>query len=68
MVAMRDWRGGLYQVLLPALLVALVLLLLTIDLGLAGPSLAMSADMFEGSTQVRLFVFFERAKALGLNA
>lgn len=52
-VATRDWRGGLYQVLLPALLVALVLLLLTIDLGLAGPPLVMSAAMFEGSTQVR---------------
>lgn len=50
-VAMRDWQGGLYQVVLPAALVGLVLLLLTIDVGLAGPSLAMSAGMF-GSTQV----------------
>lgn len=51
-VAMRDWRGGLYQVVLPALLVGLVLLLLTIDVGLAGPPLEMSADMFDGPTQV----------------
>lgn len=51
-VALRDWKGGLYQVLLPALLVALVLMLLTIDLHFAGPSLAMSADMFGGPTQV----------------
>lgn len=55
-VAMRDWRGGLYQVLLPALLVALVLLLLTIDVGLAGPSLAMSAAMFGEPTQVPFFL------------
>lgn len=51
-IAMRDWRGGLYQVLLPAVLVGLVLVLLTIDVGLAGPSLAMSANMFDGPTQV----------------
>lgn len=51
MVAIRDWRGGLYQVLLPALLVGLVLVLLTIDVGLAGPPLDMSADMFDGPTQ-----------------
>ena len=50
-IAMRDWRGGLYQVVLPALLVALVLVLLTIDVGLVGPSLAMSAAMFDGPTQ-----------------
>lgn len=51
-VAMRDWKGVLYQVVLPALLVALVLVLLTIDVKLAGPSLVMSADMFDGPTQV----------------
>lgn len=51
-VAVRDWRGGLYQVVLPAALVALVLVLLTIDVGLAGPPLAMSAAMFGGPTQV----------------
>lgn len=51
-VALRDWRGGLYQVFLPALLVALVLVLLTIDVGLVGPSLTMSAEMFGGPTQV----------------
>eukprot|EP00903_Cladosiphon_okamuranus_P005738 g5694.t1 len=50
-VALRDWRGGLYQVLLPVVLVALVLILLTVDVKLAGPSLPMSAGMF-GSTQV----------------
>lgn len=51
-VAFRDWKGGLYQVVLPAMLVALVLVLLTIDVKLAGPSLAMSAEMFGGPTQV----------------
>ena len=51
-VAARDWRGGVYQVFLPAALVALVLVLLTIDVGLAGPSLAMSAAMFGSPTEV----------------
>lgn len=58
-VAMRDWRGGLYKVVLPAVLVGLVLVLLTIDVGLAGPSLAMSGEMF-GSTQVRVCLGFGR--------
>ena len=53
-VASRDWRGGVYQVVLPAALVALVLVLLTIDVGLAGPSLAMSAAMFGSPTEVGL--------------
>lgn len=52
-VTFRDWRGALYQVALPGLLVALVLMLLTIDLQLAGPSMVMSAQMFDGPTQVR---------------
>eukprot|EP00752_Nemacystus_decipiens_P003898 g3578.t3 len=51
-VALRDWRGGLYQILLPAVLVALVLILLTIDVKLAGPSLPMSGGMFGSRTQV----------------
>lgn len=59
-VAMRDWRGGLYQVVLPALLVGLVLVLLTIDVGLAGPPLDMSADMFDGPTQASCVLGFIR--------
>ncbi|CAN0051014.1 unnamed protein product [Ectocarpus sp. 4 AP-2014] len=51
-VAQRDWRGGLYQIVLPAVMVALVLVLLTIDVKLAGPPLAMSAGMFGSPTQV----------------
>lgn len=51
-VAQRDWRGGLYQIILPAVMVALVLVLLTIDVKLAGPPLAMSAGMFGSPTQV----------------
>lgn len=56
-VAQRDWRGGLYQIVLPAVMVALVLVLLTIDVKLAGPPLAMSAGMFGSPTQVWLIIF-----------
>lgn len=46
LVARRDLKGLCFQVLLPALLIALVLLLLTIKPRLAGPSIPMDLGLY----------------------
>jgi len=45
-VQKRDIKSGFFQLVLPALIVGLVLIILTIDVPLAGPSLELSADLY----------------------
>lgn len=46
-VQRRDLKGFLFQIVLPTLLCALVLLVLTIDVPLAGPPIEMSMSLFQ---------------------
>ena len=46
-VQRRDLKGFCFQIVLPALLCALVLLVLTIDVPLAGPPIEMSLSLFQ---------------------
>ena len=55
-VAKRDLSGCFFQVLLPVLLVAFALLILTIEPLLAGPSLSLTASMFDDPTVVQMSV------------
>ncbi|CAM9302607.1 unnamed protein product [Discosporangium mesarthrocarpum] len=50
-LARRDWRGGVFQVCLPAGLVVLILFLLTLGNNLSGPSAVMSAKQFPQETE-----------------
>ena len=45
----RDWKGTFFTVVVPALLVGLVLLVLTISVPLVGPAIKMSPNLFERS-------------------
>jgi ABC-type multidrug transport system ATPase subunit len=45
-VQKRDLKGSFFQIGLPALLVGLVLLILTVEVPLAGPPLELSADLY----------------------
>ena len=46
-VATRDPKGFFFQVVLPVLLISLVLLVLTIDVRLSGPPIAMRASLYQ---------------------
>lgn len=46
-VQRRDLKGFFFQIVLPTLLCGLVLLVLTIDVPLAGPPIAMSMSLFQ---------------------
>jgi hypothetical protein len=48
-IQQRDLKGTFFAVVLPALLVGLVLLLLTISVPLAGPALELSPDLYRFS-------------------
>ncbi|CAM9145594.1 unnamed protein product [Choristocarpus tenellus] len=63
-VAARDWRGGLFQIGLPAFLVVLVLFLLTLGNNLSGPSMVMSAKQYSEKTEV-LYTVGEGARQGG---
>ena len=47
LVQKRDLKGAFFMIVLPVLLCALVLLVLTIDVPLAGPPISMSMDLYE---------------------
>jgi len=45
----RDLKGAFFMIALPVLLIALVLLILMIDVPLAGPAIEMSVDLYRNS-------------------
>jgi ABC-type multidrug transport system ATPase subunit len=48
--ALRDLKGRFFEVLLPVIVVALVLLILRLNISPAGPSVEMSADLYAFKT------------------
>ena len=50
LIQRRDLKGAFFMIVLPVLLCGLVLLILTLDIVLAGPAIEMSMSLFQSNT------------------